>query len=77
MGQIKNKLLLKAIAMQIKSLRESEGLTQEGFYNDTNIHIARIETGKNNLSISTLECICTYFNTPLSKFFLKVEKHLH
>jgi transcriptional regulator with XRE-family HTH domain len=76
MGQIKNKLLLKAIAMQIKSLRESEGLTQEDFYNDTNIHIARIETGRNNLSISTLECICSYFKIPLSKFFLKVEKTL-
>ena len=74
MGQIKNKKLLKAIAIQLKELRKGYNITQEDFYNDTNIHIARIETGNNNISISTLEVICKYFDIPLSKFFLRIEK---
>lgn len=74
MSQIKNKKLLKAIAIQLKELRESNNITQEDFYNDTNIHIARIETGNNNLSISTLDAICKYFNIPISKLFSRIEK---
>lgn len=76
MSQIKNKKLLKAIAIQLKELRKVNAITQEDFYNDTNIHIARIETGNNNVSISTLEVICKYFNISLSKFFTKIEKEL-
>ncbi len=74
MSQIKNKKLLKSIAVQLKELRLVHNVTQEDFYNDTNIHIARIETGNNNLSISTLDAICKYFDISLSKFFSKIEK---
>lgn len=74
MGQIKNKKLLKAIALQIKELRMQHKLTQEDVYNDTNIHIARVETGNYNISISTLHSICSYFNISLSKFFAKIDK---
>ena len=74
MGQIKNKKLLKDIAILLKELREERNLTQEDFYNDTNIHIGRIETGRNNISISTLEAICKYYNLSLSKFFILLEK---
>jgi transcriptional regulator with XRE-family HTH domain len=74
MSQIKNKKLLKSIAVQLKELRLLNNITQEDFYNDTNIHIARIETGNNNVSISTLDVICQYFNISLSKFFAKIEK---
>jgi transcriptional regulator with XRE-family HTH domain len=55
-------------------LRKANAITQEDFYNDTNIHIARIETGNNNISVSTLEVICKYFDMPLSKFFSRIEK---
>jgi transcriptional regulator with XRE-family HTH domain len=74
MSQIKNKKLLKSIAIQLKELRLHHNITQEDFYNDTNIHIARIETGNNNISISTLDAICKYFDISLSKFFSKIEK---
>ena len=74
MSQIKNKKLLKSIAVQLKELRLLHNVTQEDFYNDTNIHIARIETGNNNISISTLDAICKYFDISLSKFFSKIEK---
>lgn len=71
MGQIKNKILLRKTAQKIKSLREEHKITQEDFYNDTNIHIARIETARGNITVSTLDAICKYFKIPLADFFSK------
>lgn len=73
MGQIKNKKLLQQIAYQLKKLRNQRNLTQEDFFNDTNIHIGRIETGRNNISISTLDAICKYYNISLSDFFKAID----
>jgi transcriptional regulator with XRE-family HTH domain len=69
MGQIRNQALLDKVAKKIKAIRENHGITQEDFYNDTNIHIGRIETGNANLSISSLEAICKYFKISLADFF--------
>lgn len=73
MGQIKNKILLKKIAQKIKALRETNDLTQEDFYNDTNIHIARIETAKGNITVSTLDAICKYFKISITEFFRGID----
>lgn len=73
MVQFRDKKLLILIALKIKSIRQSKGITQEEFYNDTGIHIARIETGKLNLSISTLKQICDYFDLSLCEFFKEFE----
>jgi transcriptional regulator with XRE-family HTH domain len=73
MGQLRDKKLLKNIALVIKELRETNDLTQEEVYNDTNIHIGRIETAKANLTVSTLSALCNYFKISLSEFHEKVE----
>ncbi|MBC8267057.1 MAG: helix-turn-helix transcriptional regulator [Flavobacteriales bacterium] len=70
MAQLSDTELLKQIANRIKELRKEKGVTQEAFYNDTNIHIARIERGKTNISISTLNAICNYFEITLKEFFI-------
>jgi transcriptional regulator with XRE-family HTH domain len=64
-----NKDLLLKIAKRIKQLRDEKNISQEVFYIDTDIHIARIETAKNNLTISTLNDICNYFDISLVDFF--------
>lgn len=69
MAQIKNEDLLKKMAARLKSIREKAGVTQEQFFNDTGIHLARIETGNSNITISTLDAICTYFNISIEQFF--------
>jgi transcriptional regulator with XRE-family HTH domain len=69
MAQVKNQALLKKIANRIKSLREKQAVTQEQFYFDTGIHLGRIETGRMNISISTLDVICRYFDLSLEEFF--------
>ena len=74
MGQIKDKQLLKKIAVVLKELRESNNLTQQDVYYDTKIHIGRIEAYKVNLSVSTLSVLCNYFEISLSEFCKKIER---
>ncbi|MFV0312505.1 MAG: helix-turn-helix domain-containing protein [Dysgonomonas sp.] len=64
-----NQELLNRIAKRIKQLREEKGISQDTFYIDTDIHIARIEVGKVNVTVSTLQDICDYFEISLSDFF--------
>ena len=73
MAQIKDTKLLRRIALGIKELREDKKLTQEDVYNDTNIHVGRIETAKANLSVSTLSALCKYFKISLSDFHKRIE----
>ena len=69
MGQLRDEEIIRKVAYRIKDLREQKRLTQEQLYNDTNIHIGRIESLKVNVSISTLSVICKYFKITLSEFF--------
>jgi len=69
MTQLKNEVLLKKMAARLKFVREKAGVTQEQFFNDTGIHLARIETGTSNITISTLDAICRYFNITIEQFF--------
>jgi transcriptional regulator with XRE-family HTH domain len=69
MGQLKDEVLLHKIAMKLKTLRDNKGVSQEDMYNETDIHIARIETAKVNISVSTLSKLCSYFGITMSEFF--------
>jgi len=72
-GQLKNDELIKQIVLLIKQLREERGLTQEDVYNDTGIHIARIESARVNVSISTLQSLAAYFEISLEEFFQRIK----
>jgi len=65
--------LLAKVVQRIKQLREEKKVSQEAFYMDTDIHIARIEAGKANITISTLKDICDYFELSLEDFFKGIE----
>jgi Predicted transcriptional regulators len=67
--QRKNTILVSKIASRIKQLREEKGVSQDSFFIDTDIHIARIESGGSNITVSTLSSICDYFGINLSDFF--------
>jgi len=71
--QRRNKELLFKIAQRIKQLREEKDISQDMFYIETDIHIARIETGKLNITVSTLQDICDYFGISLSDFFKEMK----
>ena len=70
--QRKNTILVSKIASRIKQLREEKGISQDSFFIDTEIHIARIESGSSNITVSTLSAICDYFGISLSDFFKEI-----
>lgn len=72
MSQIRNQPLLDKIGKRIRILREDRSLTQEDVYNDTGIHIGRIETAATNISVSTLDALCRYFKITLDQFFRSI-----
>ena len=74
MGKLTNKQLLYSIATEIKKTRLDNGVTLQKFFMDTGIHLARIEQGKSNITVSTLNTICAYFNITLISFFKNLEE---
>ena len=70
------KNILSFIAMRCKELRETKSLTQENVLNDTGIHIGRIETGNRDVSATTLQKLCEYFDIPISDFFASYNSQL-
>ncbi|PHR46491.1 MAG: transcriptional regulator [Fluviicola sp.] len=65
---MEEKEILLGLAIRLKDLRKSKDLTQEDVYNDTGIHIARIEQGKRDISYSTLIKLSRYFEITLDYF---------
>lgn len=65
--------LLKAIAGRLRELRAEKGVSQETVYEDTGIHIGKIETEKYNITVSTLAHLCRYYSISLGAFFDQVE----
>jgi transcriptional regulator with XRE-family HTH domain len=63
-----NEALVEKIVLKIKKLREQKEISLQAFYNDTGIHLARIESEKRDIPISTLSRICEYFEITLSEF---------
>jgi len=72
--QLQNTELIQRIVFCIKELRKSKNITLEVFYFDTGIHLARIEQGKQNITVATLSKICDYLDIRLSDFFKLVEE---
>ncbi|MFX1708815.1 helix-turn-helix transcriptional regulator [Chitinophaga sp. CC14] len=72
--QIRNNNLLKGIATILKELRDAKAISQEEVYNDTNIHVGRIETAKANPTVSTIAALCKYFDISISEFYKRVEE---
>jgi transcriptional regulator with XRE-family HTH domain len=73
MGQIRNTKLLKRMAVVLKQLREDQNLTQSMVYNDTNIHIGRIETAQANPTVSTISALCDYYKISESELYKRIE----
>jgi len=74
---MRNQALIDEVAARIKKLREARHITQEVFYNDTRIHLARIETGQINVTLSTLDAICKYLGISLQDFFSEIDNKIH
>lgn len=69
----RNTKLLKKVALRIKQLRKEHKITQEVFLYDTGIDIGRIESIRRDISLTTIDRICKYFNISISEFFKGLE----
>jgi transcriptional regulator with XRE-family HTH domain len=74
MTQKLDSILLKKVATVLKEIRLQNGLTQSDVYYDLGIHIGRIESFKTNITLTTLELICNYYEISFIEFFKKIEK---
>lgn len=63
------KALQEYISQTLKRLRKQKGVSQQDVYNDTEIHIGRIEANRVNVTVNTLSELCSYFGTTLREFF--------
>lgn len=59
----------RKVALQIKNLRKQHRVTQERFFAETRINIARLESGIIDIRLETLRKICYYFDVSLAGFF--------
>jgi transcriptional regulator with XRE-family HTH domain len=65
---MENQELLLSLAKRLKELRKQKNVTQEDVYNDTGIHVARIEQGKRDISYTTLCKLAEYFKVGIEEF---------
>lgn len=69
MAQRNNKQLQLLLAQRLKQLRKEKGISQQQVYNDTDVHVGRLETGKMNATINTIAILCDYYHLSLADFF--------
>ena len=67
--QWRNDVLIEEIARRLKDLRIGRGLSQETVNFNTGLHIGKIETEKDNITVSTLSKLCDYYQITLEEFF--------
>lgn len=65
----KDSELLDAVAIKLRCLRKELGISQKNVFIDTDIHVGRIELGKQNITLSTLAILCDYYRISLEDFF--------
>lgn len=68
------KILIKRIAQRIKQLRNAKGMSQRLMYYDTEINVGRLETGKEDIKITTIDKLCKYFDLTFEEFFRDIER---
>ena len=72
-NQRHNEVLMHLVAIKLKSLRESKGITQAEAYRLSGIHLGRIESGNSNITVSTLSALCKFYDISFDEFFHDIE----
>jgi len=70
--------LTTAFGRAVRDLREKSGVSQERFAFNAGIDrafMSRIERGRSNVSLGTIERIATALDIPLDGLFAEVERH--
>ena len=65
----RNTELLEKIATKVRKLREERNISQDNMEEDTGINISRIEAARVDISVSTLQALCDYFEISVVDFY--------
>ena len=68
-----NEPVVRGVVAQLRELRHARNLSHKQVFTDTDINIGRIESGRGNISVSTLADLCAYYGIPLREFFERLE----
>ena len=68
-----NEPVVRGVVAQLRELRHARNLSQKQVFSDTDSNIGRIESGRGNISVSTLADLCAYYGIPLREFFERLE----
>ncbi len=69
MAQRRDDNLVRQVADRVRELRKARGMGQEAVYEDTGVHIKKIEAKGSNLTITSVAILCEYFDISLEEFF--------
>lgn len=67
--QRRNNLLLELVGKKLVELRKERGYSQQIVYIHTGIDMDMVESGKYNITFSTLLELCSYYKVSLYEFF--------
>ncbi len=65
--------LVRQVTDKLRKIRKAHRLTQTAVYEDTGIHIGRIESRDTNLTITAIGILCKYYEIPLEEFFKGID----
>lgn len=71
--QRRDDAMLQAIAAKLKVLRAKTGMTQLAVAKKTGQNIGRMEAAQSNMTISSLEKTCQFYEISLEDFFDGIE----
>lgn len=71
--QRRDDAMLQAIAAKLKELRAKTGMTQLAVAKKTGQNIGRMEAAQSNMTISSLEKTCQFYEISLEDFFDGIE----
>lgn len=57
------------VVYRLQRLRQERGYTLQEVYDATGVHIARLESKKANMTVTTLGTLCHFYDISLEVFF--------
>lgn len=69
----RNEEALQKIAAKLRLLRRKAGLLQKTVSKETGLNMGHIEGAKQNITLTTLERLCSYYDLTLDEFFKDID----
>lgn len=75
MKRRRNDDLVRQVVDRLKTARKRRNMSQEAVCYATGLNVGRIETGRHDISLSTLAVLCDYYDIPPGELFQGIVTH--